>query len=162
MKKLLLLLGAFLFIAYFMGSGNKSTINNLTKLNSFFNSDLEPTNSTPKSPKKDDQFLNAPHTAPLLVPLPDQSHPSSNSTTSKPKTSPALNMTTQKATNNSTTSIPPVSAPLQPAADTSGCTTDVGDTCEPPGRGTDPPTCNTDPAAQTSDSLSTDCLHTDP
>jgi hypothetical protein len=85
-----------------------------------------------------DQFLRAPQSAPVLLPLPNQSNPSSDSagSTSQPKTQPAaITQTGSSSTAADQTPSPSPAPQPQPAATdscTTGTTSDTTTPCPQP------------------------------
>jgi hypothetical protein len=143
MKKLLLIIGFFLFVNAYWTSEDSSVVGNLSKVNSLLNSGGVPPNTGKTNPE-----VLTPRTAPVLVPLPNQTgtgsnNPSSNiadlntQSISKPK-----EQTKQTPTDKAT----PAASTVQPtAAEPSTCVPDDTHACTPTTEPTTPPAC--DPGA---------------
>jgi hypothetical protein len=155
MKKLLLIIGFFVFINAYWTHEDSSVVGNLSKVNSLLNSGGVPPNAGKTNPE-----VLTPRTAPVLVPLPNQTGTGSNNSSSntedlntqsitKPK-----DQTSQTTSNTSSNTSPPASSTTQPTtSQPSTCVPDDIHTCTPTTDPTTPPAC--DPGTRQTDSTQT-------
>jgi hypothetical protein len=143
MKKLLLIIGFFLFVNAYWTHEDSSVVGNLSKVNSLLNSGGVPPNAGKTNPE-----VLTPRTAPVLVPLPNQTGTGSNNSSSNTADLNTQSISKPKDQTNQTTSntSPPASSTMQPtASQPSTCVPDDTHTCTSTTDPTTPPVC--DPAA---------------
>jgi hypothetical protein len=148
MKKLLLIIGFFLFVNAYWTHEDSSVVGNLTKVNSLLNSGGVSSNAGKTNPA-----FFAPRTAPVLVPLPNQTGTSSNNSSSNTADLNTQSITKSKdqAKQTPTDKATPAASTVQPtASEPSTCVPDDTHACTPTTEPTTPPAC--DPGATQTDS----------
>jgi hypothetical protein len=143
MKKLLLIIGFFVFINAYWTHEDSSVVGNLSKVNSLLNSGGVPPNAGKTNPE-----VLTPRTAPVLVPLPNQTGTGSNNSSSNTEDLNTQSITKPKDQTSQTTtdkSLPASSTTQPTASQPSTCVPDDTHTCTSTTEPTTPPVC--DPAA---------------
>jgi hypothetical protein len=127
MKKILLLISGLLLLNVLLNSGYSTPKNNEANAN-----------TSNYSASKEDKFLSAPKTAPILLPLPTQSRPSGSfpGLNVQPKSLPVKTDAASSPSNSEQTS-------SQQAANTGTCTPDSAGNCPTTTASPEPsPSCN--------------------
>jgi hypothetical protein len=127
MKKALLLVGGLLLLNVFLSAGYSSPKSDQTGFNPYDYSNSEK-----------DQFLSAPKTAPVLLPLPNQSKDSKPSSGGSPQSSAEVSKPSKNSSASNTGTTEPAPA-LQQATNPQSCVADETITCTAPSTTTTPP-----------------------
>src|SRR5437868_2086304 len=127
MKKLLLIIGFFVFVNAYWTSEDSSVVGNLTKVNSLLNSGGVHSNTG-----KTNTSALTPRTAPVLVPLPNQTNPATNNSSSNTADLNTQSISKPKDQTSQTTtdkSLPASTTPQNTATQPSACVPDATNTC---------------------------------
>jgi hypothetical protein len=127
MKKALLLVGGLLLLNVFLSAGYSSPKSDQTGFNPYDYSNSEK-----------DQFLSAPKTAPVLLPLPNQSKDSKPSSGASAQSSAEVSIPSKNSSASHTGTTEPAPA-LQQATNPQSCVADETITCTAPSTTTTPP-----------------------
>jgi hypothetical protein len=144
MKKLLLIIGFFLFVNAYWTHEDSSVVGNLTKINSLLNSGGVKSNTGKTNPT-----LLTPRTAPVLVPLPNQTSTGNNNSSSNTAdlNTQTINKPKDQTSQTTSNTSPPASSTTQnTATEPAACVPDATHTCTSTTEPTNPPAC--DPTGQ--------------